>query len=118
MRISDWSSDVCSSDLTNRAVVVSVAMGWSDVGSWDALWTISKKDADGNSIKGDVVAIDSRNSLLRAERGPAIAAIGVSALVAISTRDAILIMTGERAQAWHAIVASLKGSETRRDGKG
>src|SRR3546814_16897788 len=85
-------------------------MGWSDVGSWDALWTISKKDADGNSIKGDVVAIDSRNSLLRAESGPAIAAIGVSDIVAISTRDAILIMPRERAQDVKAIVDALKAA--------
>ncbi len=102
------SIDYAVMERTERAVVVPVEMGWSDVGSWDALWAISKKDGAGNSIKGDVVAIDSRNSLFRTDSGPAIAAIGVSDLVAISTRDAILIMPRDRAQDVKAIVDALK----------
>src|SRR3546814_1871774 len=57
MRISDWSSDVCSSDL--RVAVVPVAMGWSDIGSWEAIHAIGDKDDADNVLAGDVVAIDS-----------------------------------------------------------
>src|SRR6185503_16166398 len=47
-----------------QAVVVKLDAGWSDVGAWDALWSIEQKDADGNVIHGDVHAADTKNALL------------------------------------------------------
>src|SRR4030095_10629691 len=57
------------------AVVVPLRMGWSDVGSWAALWQISDKDEAGNATQGTVIAVDVSDSLLRSD-GPTIAAGG------------------------------------------
>lgn len=89
---------------TDKAAVVPVAMGWSDLGSWDSVWEIGDKDQNGNIAKGDVVAIDSHNSLFRSENGPAIAALGVSDLVVVSARDVVLILPRDRAQDVRQIV--------------
>lgn len=102
------SVDYAVMEKAERVAVVPVEMGWSDVGSWDALWAISPKDGDGNVAKGDVVAIDAHNSLLRVEGGPAIAALGVEDLVVVSTRDAVLVAPRERAQDVKKVVDELK----------
>ena len=63
------SIDYAVMEHTRRAAVVPVSMGWSDVGSWDALWEMSAKDQHGNSIAGNVVAEETRNCYLRSEAG-------------------------------------------------
>ena len=73
-----------------RIAVVPVEMGWSDVGSWDALYEAGEPDADGNVAAGDVLALDTHNSLLRSD-GPQIVAIGLDDLVVVATGDAVLI---------------------------
>jgi mannose-1-phosphate guanylyltransferase / mannose-6-phosphate isomerase len=88
--------------------VVPVDMGWSDVGSWAALWEIGAKDAHGNATSGDVIAVDSRNSLMRVEGGPAIATVGVDDLIIVSTPDAVMIAPRNRAQDVKKIVDVLK----------
>ena len=92
------------------AAVVPVDFGWSDVGSWDALWAISAQDANGNATTGDVVTVDSRNSLLRVEDGPMIAAVGIDDLIVVSTRDAVLIVPRARAQDVKGIVDDLRAA--------
>lgn len=74
-----------------KVAVVPVDMGWSDVGSWDAIAANSTRDVDGNVTTGEVVAIDSRNCMFRSE-GRLIVAAGVSDLMVIETADAILIL--------------------------
>src|SRR5258708_31502647 len=64
------SIDYAVMEKTRCAAVVPVAMGWSDVGSWDALWEMSEKDGDGNSLAGDIVAVGTRNCYHRSEAGP------------------------------------------------
>ncbi len=54
---------------TDKAAVVPVEMGWSDIGSWAALWETSSKDSAGNVVRGDVLQHDVHNSYLRSE-GP------------------------------------------------
>ncbi len=81
------SIDYAVMERTRRAAVVPVVMGWSDVGSWDALWEMSEKDGDGNSLAGDVVAEDTRNCYLRSE-AELVAAIGVEDFVVVATADA------------------------------
>lgn len=73
-----------------RVAVVPVEMGWSDVGSWDALHDLAA-DLNGNAEHGAVVAIDTNNCLLRSD-GPLIAAVGVTDLIVIATGDAVLIL--------------------------
>lgn len=93
---------------TSRGVVVPMAMNWSDVGSWSAVWELGAKDADNNVFRGDVVAIDTRNSLLRTDGPALIAAVGVSDTVVVATRDAIFVAPIERASEVKALVAALK----------
>src|SRR3546814_4686762 len=133
MRISDWSSDVCSSDLdadfqrldraaferapaisidyavmekTGWAAVVPIDIGWSDVGSWGALWEIGAKDEAGNVIVGDVVQVGARDCYLRSD-GTLVAAIGLENVVVVASADAVLVatMTEEngRAHVWNPV---------------
>jgi mannose-1-phosphate guanylyltransferase / mannose-6-phosphate isomerase len=104
----DISIDYAVMEHTDRAAVVPVEMGWSDVGSWSALWDIAPHDSDGNFLEGDVIAIDANNNLVRVDRGPAVALVGVEDMVVVSTRDSILIVPRRRAQDVKLVVEELK----------
>ena len=91
---------------TSRAAVVPVGMGWSDVGSWDALWEMSDKDAGGNALAGNVVAEATTNCYLRSEAG-LVAAIGVEDLVVVATDDAVMVAPRNRTQEVKNLVARL-----------
>jgi mannose-1-phosphate guanylyltransferase/mannose-6-phosphate isomerase len=100
------SIDYAVMEKTGCAALVPVAMGWSDVGSWDALWELSGKDDSGNAILGNVVAEDTRNCYLRSEAG-LVAAIGVEDLVVVATGDAVMVAPRGRAQEVKQLVARL-----------
>ena len=100
------SIDYAVMEHTQYAAVVPVAMGWSDVGSWDALWEISAKDPAGNSVAGNVIAQDTRNCYLRSEAG-LLAAIGVEDLVVVVTADAVMLAPRNRTQEVRQLVARL-----------
>jgi mannose-1-phosphate guanylyltransferase / mannose-6-phosphate isomerase len=100
------SIDYAVMEHTRRAAVVPVAMGWSDIGSWDALWEISAKDVAGNSIAGNVVAEDTSNCYLRSEAG-LVAAIGIKDLVVVATGDAVMLAPRNRTQEVRQLVARL-----------
>jgi len=91
---------------TERAAVIPVEMGWSDVGTWDALWQVSAKDDAGNVSQGDVLAEDARNCYLRAEHG-LVTALGVEDLVVVATADAVMVARRDRTQDVKRIVARL-----------
>ena len=94
---------------TRRGMVVPVDMGWSDVGSWGAVWTLGEKDAAANVLQGDVLAIETRGSLLRSERnGPLIAAVGLEDIAVIATSDAVFLAPLNRASDVKDIVEILK----------
>jgi mannose-1-phosphate guanylyltransferase/mannose-6-phosphate isomerase len=101
------SLDYAVMEKTDRAAVVPVDIGWTDVGSWDALWQVGETDGDGNALDGDVVALDSRGSCLRSE-GPLLAALGVEDLIVVVTADAVLVCPRTRAQDVGELVARLK----------
>jgi mannose-1-phosphate guanylyltransferase/mannose-1-phosphate guanylyltransferase/mannose-6-phosphate isomerase len=101
------SIDYAVMEHTEQAAVIPTDMGWSDVGSWTALWDDGAKDGAGNVIIGDVLAIDSAGSYLRSE-GPLITALGIEDLVVIATTDAILILPKDRAQDVRTVVDALK----------
>lgn len=90
------SIDCAVMEKTDRAVVVPVDMGWSDVGSWDALWTARSKDADGNAVRGDVSTIDCDGNLILVDGGPPVAALGMTDCVIISTAEGVLVMPRRR----------------------
>ncbi|AKH18688.1 MULTISPECIES: mannose-1-phosphate guanylyltransferase/mannose-6-phosphate isomerase [Sphingomonas] len=80
-----------------RMAVVPVDVGWSDIGSWDALHEIEPQDDGGNALHGDVLALESHGCLIRTS-GPRVAALGVSDLVIVATDDVVLVIPRERAQ--------------------
>jgi mannose-1-phosphate guanylyltransferase len=84
------SIDYAVMERTARAAVVPLESGWSDIGSWSALWSLRTKDADGNVLDGDVVTVETRNTLVRASRR-LVATLGVEDLVIVETADAVLV---------------------------
>ena len=100
------SIDYAVMEHTKAAAVVPVDIGWSDVGSFDALWQVGPKDADGNVGVGDVVTSDTRNSYLRAEHG-LVTTLGVEDLVVVATADAVLVAPRSRASDLKQLVAKL-----------
>lgn len=92
------SIDYALMELTSKGAVVPLACGWSDAGSWDALWRIAEKDGDANVLRGAAYAHDARNSYLRQHGGPPITALGVEGLVVVSTRDMVLVAERGRSQ--------------------
>jgi mannose-1-phosphate guanylyltransferase/mannose-6-phosphate isomerase len=101
------SIDYAVMEHTDRAAIVPVEMGWSDIGSWAALWDTSSKDTAGNVVKGDVLLHGTLNSYLRSE-GPLIAAVGVEDLVIVASPDAVLVCPKSATQDIKKIVARLE----------
>ena len=93
---------------TDRAAVVPVAMGWSDIGSWDALHALGPRDADGNAVSGDAVAVDSRGCLVRSD-GPAVVALGLDDIVIVATERAVLVLPRGQSQRVGEAVEALEG---------
>ncbi|WP_081988007.1 mannose-1-phosphate guanylyltransferase/mannose-6-phosphate isomerase [Sphingomonas sp. 37zxx] len=101
------SIDYAVMEKAERVAVVPVAMGWSDVGSWDALHAISESDAGGNVCRGDVVAIDTANCFIRAD-GKRVALIGVSDLIVVASGDDVLILPRGRSQEIKQLLEAMK----------
>lgn len=91
------SIDYAVMEHSDRVAVVPVAMGWSDVGSWTAVFDALEKGEGGNVIAGDALVIDSHANLIRSE-GPKVVAIGVDDLVIIATKDVVLVTKQSHAQ--------------------
>jgi mannose-1-phosphate guanylyltransferase len=91
------SIDYAVMEQSDRVAVVPVSMGWSDVGSWTAVYDASTKDRGGNVVVGNALVLDSHANLIRSD-GPRIAAIGVDDLVIIASGDSVLVTTLSQAQ--------------------
>jgi mannose-1-phosphate guanylyltransferase/mannose-1-phosphate guanylyltransferase/mannose-6-phosphate isomerase len=102
------SIDYAVMEKTSKAAVVPVDMGWSDVGSWDALWTVSARDSAGNATSGKTLLHTSANCYVRSEDGILVATLGVQDLVIVATNDAVLVASRERTQDVKALVEQLK----------
>ena len=92
---------------TDKAAVLTADVGWSDVGEWSAVWRLSPRDADGNSLRGRAVAIDSSNVLVRSEEQLA-AVIGLRDVVVIATGDAVLVADRSQTDKVKELVERLK----------
>jgi len=101
------SIDYAVMEKTADAAVVSLDAGWSDIGSWSALWDVTDKDEDGNAMTGDVMLHDSSDTFVRAEHR-LVAAVGVRDLVIVETKDAVLIAHRDQAQEVKRIVERIK----------
>lgn len=102
------SIDYAVMEKTDKAVVVPLDAGWSDVGSWSALWDIGSKDAAGNVTKGDVLTVNSHNSYIHAADGRLVAVVGLDDVVVVETSDAILVAHKDQVQDVKKIVEQLK----------
>ncbi len=91
------SIDYAVMEHTHDAVVVPVEMGWSDIGSWSALWDIGDKDVGGNVLTGDVLTQDTKNCFIRAETG-LVATLGVENLIIVDTGDVLFVAAKDRVQ--------------------
>ena len=102
------SIDYAVMEHTSRGVVVPLDAGWSDVGSWNALWEVSDQDQDGNVVEGDAVVENTLRSYVRSG-SRLVAVVGVQDVVVVETPDAVLVTTRERSQQVKAIVERLAG---------
>jgi mannose-1-phosphate guanylyltransferase/mannose-6-phosphate isomerase len=92
---------------TKRTAVIPVACGWSDVGSWHAVWELSDKDGEGNAARGAAVFEDSRNCNVSTDRA-LVALEGVDDLIVVATQDAVLVSRQKDANGLKRLVAKLK----------
>ncbi len=103
------SIDYAVMEKTQDALVVPLDAGWNDVGSWTALRDVSPRDANGNAHKGDVIAIDCRNTYAYGKR--LVALVGLDDVVVVETDDAILVGKADRMQEVKDVVARLKAEK-------
>lgn len=93
---------------TDCGAVVPVNMGWNDMGSWQALWDTAAKTVDGNAVKGDVLMLDSRNSLVHSQDGILTAVVGLDDIVVVVTDDAVLVLDKGQAEKVKTLVERLE----------
>ena len=110
LQCADESIDYAVMEKTEDAIVVPLDAGWSDVGSYSALWEVCQQDAQHNVIKGDVIAHDTSNSYIHSQN-KLIATLGVDNLVVIDTPDAVLIANKDKVQNVKEIVNELKAQQ-------
>jgi mannose-1-phosphate guanylyltransferase/mannose-6-phosphate isomerase len=101
------SIDYAVMEKTDRAAVVELNAGWSDVGAWSSLWETHSQDASGNVLAGDVATHDTSNSLLISQHR-LLAAVGIEDVIVVETPDAVLVAKKDRAEDVKEIVNRLK----------
>jgi mannose-1-phosphate guanylyltransferase/mannose-6-phosphate isomerase len=108
--VSGDSIDYAVMEQTADAIVVPLDAGWSDIGSWAALWEIADKDEGGNVLIGDVIAVDTSGSYVRSE-SRLVTIVGLDDVVVVETPDAILVSSREHAQHVRRIVEYLEAAD-------
>jgi mannose-1-phosphate guanylyltransferase/mannose-6-phosphate isomerase len=102
------SIDYAVMEHTKLAAVLPADLGWSDVGSWSAVWDMLDHDAAGNATEGPVVVMDSRNSLVHSEKSVLTTVVGLDDVIVVSTADAVLVVSRSKAEQVKALVEELK----------
>ena len=103
----DISVDYAVMERTSKAWMVPLDAGWSDLGSWESLWSVLDKDENGNVITGDVITHDCQNSMFHSDQR-LVTAVGVEDIIVIDTDDSLLVVNKNRSQDVKAIVDKLK----------
>ena len=106
-KLESISLDYAIMEKTDRAAIIPADIGWSDVGSWTALDDVLDRNASGNVIAGNVIDIDSHDSIIYAEKR-LVATIGLKDVVVVDTPDATLVCSKDRAQDVKKVVEELK----------
>ncbi|MEX6506221.1 mannose-1-phosphate guanylyltransferase/mannose-6-phosphate isomerase [Jiella sp. M17.18] len=110
------SIDYAVMEKTKRGGVLAADFGWSDIGSWDSLHQVKDKDAEGNVLEGDVVALNTTNSFLRSEEALT-TVVGLDGVVVVTTHDAVLVTSMAEAPNVKTLVAELKRQGRREAGE-
>lgn len=95
---------------TDKIALAPLDVDWNDVGSWLAMYNISPQNKDGNVLQGDVIALDSRNTMVRAD-SRLVSVVGLSDVVVVDTPDALLVARMDATQNVKAIVEELKATQ-------
>lgn len=101
------SIDYAVMEKTDHGVVIPLDAGWNDIGAWDAMAAVGQPDSAGNTRRGDVLSIDTRDSILLSE-GRLLATVGIRDLIVVATPDAVLVADKAKAQEVKALVEELK----------
>jgi mannose-1-phosphate guanylyltransferase / mannose-6-phosphate isomerase len=107
MRCRSDSIDYAVIEKTDRAAVIPLNAGWSDVGAWSSIWEVSNQDAAGNVVRGDVILQNSRDTLVIAQQR-LVAAVGLKDVIIIETSDAVLVADRQHSQDVKLVVERLK----------
>lgn len=91
-----------------RVAVVPADMGWSDVGDWNGLGEMIEQDALGNSVRGDLLQIETTNSVIWSETGRMVAMVGLDNIIVVDTDDALLVIDRKKSQEVRKVVDRLK----------
>lgn len=105
------SIDYAVMEPTQHAAVVPLECGWTDIGSWDALWAIKEKDANGNAITGEADLLDVKDCYITCNDGVRVAALGVENLTIVSTKDCILVADKSRSQEIKQLVEKIRARD-------
>ena len=103
------SFDIAIMEKTELGIVIPLDIEWSDVGSWDSIWNISKKDNSGNYLLGNVLSDSIKNCYLRSEN-KLIVGIDIENIIVVETSDAVLVVKKESSQKVKNIVEKMKNN--------
>jgi mannose-1-phosphate guanylyltransferase/mannose-6-phosphate isomerase len=104
------SIDYALMEKTTKAAVVAADLGWSDIGSWRALWEMQERDDYGNTVKGDVILEDTKDCMVSAEKR-LVATVGLRDTLVVETADAVLVSPLSRSQDVKKLVSRLQAEE-------
>jgi mannose-1-phosphate guanylyltransferase / mannose-6-phosphate isomerase len=104
------SIDYAVMERTDKAAVIGADVGWSDVGLWTTVWRLSERDGDGNSLRGNAVAMDAHNILIRTD-DQLTAVVGLDNIIVVTTPDAVLVVDAGQADKVKHLVDRLKAEK-------
>ena len=103
------SIDYAVMERTELAAVVPADFEWSDLGTWDAVWEIHKRDSNGNAVVGPVELIDTQDSLIYSDGSLLTTVLGCKDIIVVSTSDAVLVVARQEADTVRMLVDRLRG---------
>ncbi|HYA81271.1 MAG TPA: mannose-1-phosphate guanylyltransferase/mannose-6-phosphate isomerase [Methylocystis sp.] len=110
------SIDYAVMEKTEQAALIPADIGWSDVGNWRAVWELSERDAQGNSVRGNGLVMEASNVHVRSDE-TLTTVIGVDDVIVVTTQDAVLVLHQEHGDKVKELVTRLKRENRREAGE-
>lgn len=104
------SIDYAVAERSDKMAVIPLSARWNDIGSWDAIYEVMKKDGAGNAIEGDILPVDCKNSLFMG-KSRLIAGVGLEDVLVVETDDVIVVAQRGASQDVKTVVETLKKTE-------